>query len=202
MSGPAHLRPALSHWHAVVLHRLHPAIDNLLRQLEKLGLTVRQSWPDLDASDREANVVFFDADMGYDEQFPWAPGAAPMPLVALIGSEAPGRIEWALAQGAHAHLLKPVASAGVYSALLIAAHGFESRRHLDAQLADLNERLRKRPLVARALILLMQEGCDDAAAMQRLRSLAMARRISIETAAEELVAGLHGPPPSLRRRAE
>ena len=43
-----------------------------------------------------ADFLFFDADLGHDAQFPWAPGAAPMPPIALIGSEAPGRIEWAL----------------------------------------------------------------------------------------------------------
>ena len=202
MSGPARLRPALSHWHAAVLHRPHPAIDNLLRQLEKLGLTVRQAWPDLDTSDGEANVVFFDADMGCDEQFPWAPGEAPMPLVALIGSEAPGRIEWALSQGANAHLLKPVTSAGVYSVLLIAAHAFESRRRLHAQLAELTERVRKRPVVARALLNLMQDGLDECAAMQRLRTMAMDQRLTIEDLAETMVAGPLRPPGGLRRRAE
>lgn len=54
-----------------------------------------------------ADFVFFDADMGHDEQFPWAPGQSPMPMVALIGS-GPGRIEWALRAGAHAQILKPV----------------------------------------------------------------------------------------------
>ena len=53
-----------------------------------------------------------------------------MPLVALIGSEAPGRIEWALSHKADAQLLKPVGNAGVYSALLIARQSFEARRRV------------------------------------------------------------------------
>ena len=202
MTGQTISRPLLAGWHAVVLHRPHPATDNVVRQLERLGLSVRVTWPDLEPGDAKADVVFFDADMGCDEQFPWAPGNAPMPLVALIGSEAPGRIEWALTQGANAHLLKPVTSAGVYSVLLIAAHGFESRRRLDGQLADLTERLRKRPVVARALLMFMQDGLDDTAAMQRLRAMAMEQRVSIEDAAQAMVAGPQRTPDGLRRRAE
>ena len=70
-------------------------------------------WPELPVEALAADFVFFDADLGFDEQFPWKPGAAPMPLVALIGSEAPGRIEWALSHNADAQLLKPVGNAGV-----------------------------------------------------------------------------------------
>jgi AmiR/NasT family two-component response regulator len=202
VSGKTLARPQLAGWHAVVLHRPHPATDNVVRQLERLGLSVKVVWPDFEPVDAQANIVFFDADMGCDEQFPWAPGAAPMPLVALIGSEAPGRIEWALAQGANAHLLKPVTSAGVYSVLLIAAHGFENRQRLSAQLADLTERVRKRPVVARALLSLMQDGLDAAAAMQRLRALAMEQRLTVEDAAEAMVAGVQRQPESLRRRAD
>jgi AmiR/NasT family two-component response regulator len=202
VTGKPISRPLLAGWHAVVLHRPHPGTENVVRQLERLGLSVKVAWPDLEPADAEADVVFFDADMGCDEQFPWAPGKAPMPLVALIGSEAPGRIEWALSQGANAHLLKPVTSAGVYSVLLIAAHAFESRRRLHAQVAELTERVRKRPVVARALLSLMQDGLDEGAAMQRLRTMAMDQRVTIEDLAETMVAGALHPQGGLRRRAE
>jgi hypothetical protein len=61
-----------------------------------------------------------------------------MPLIALIGSEAPGRIEWALSHNADAQLLKPVGNAGVYSALLIARQAFEARRRLADEIASLD----------------------------------------------------------------
>ena len=56
-----------------------------------------------------------------------------MPLVALIGSEAPGRIEWALSHSADAHPLNPVGTAGVYCALLIARQGFEAPQEAGAR---------------------------------------------------------------------
>jgi peptide/nickel transport system permease protein len=60
-----------------------------------------------------------------------------MPMIALIGSEAPGRIEWSLKAGAHAQLLKPVGDSGAYSALLIARDTFDAQKALSAEIADL-----------------------------------------------------------------
>jgi AmiR/NasT family two-component response regulator len=177
----------LASWRAVVLHPPHAVADAVATQLERLGLTVVSRWPDLKVEDAAADVVIYDADMGHDGQFPWGPGEAPMPLIALIGSEAPGRIGWALAQGADAHLLKPIHSSGVYSALLIAAHAFEAKRRAAIEILALKERLTKRSVVVRATLIVMQaEGLDEPQATKRLRTLAMESRRTIEDMAEEI----------------
>lgn len=176
---------------AVILHRPHPTVQALDRQLRAIGLQVSQAWPDLGPAALGADFVFFDADMGHDEQFPWAPGQSPMPMVALIGSEAPGRIEWALRAGAHAQLLKPVGDNGAYSALLIARDAFDAQRSLSVEIADLRRRLDERQTVVRAVTLLAAHGArDDAAAYGRLRQMAMAWRVSLEDAAARVVARL------------
>ncbi|MCB9948465.1 MAG: ANTAR domain-containing protein [Rhodospirillaceae bacterium] len=185
MSGQ--YRPPLASWRAIILHRPHPSADAVLRQLERLRVEARCVWPALEPGDDGVDVVFFDADMGFDGQFPWPAGHAPMPLIALIGSEAPGRVEWALAQGSNAHLLKPVGSTGVYSALLIAAHAFETARAQADDIRSLQDRLRQRPTVVRAVFKLMtEERLDDAAALKQLRALAMDWRLTIEQAAERV----------------
>jgi AmiR/NasT family two-component response regulator len=176
---------------AVILHRPHPTVQALDRQLRAIGLQVSQAWPDLGPGALGADFVFFDADMGHDEQFPWAPGQSPMPMVALIGSEAPGRIEWALRAGAHAQLLKPVGDNGAYSALLIARDAFDAQRSLSVEIADLRRRLDERQTVVRAVTLLAANGArDDAAAYGQLRQMAMAWRVSLEDAAARVVARL------------
>jgi AmiR/NasT family two-component response regulator len=113
---------------AVILHRPHETVQALTRQLTAIGLSVRQAWPDLGPDALGQNFVFFDAHMGHDGQFPWRRGTSPTPMIALIGSEAPGRIEWALATGAHAQMLKPVGDHGASSALLIARDTFGNPR--------------------------------------------------------------------------
>lgn len=181
--------PNFRGWSAVILHRPHAAAEAITRQLERIGATARIVWPELDAANGKADVVFFDADLGHDGQFPWPPGEAPMPLIALLGSEAPGRVEWAIGQGADAHILKPIGSAGVYSALVIARHAFAARHRLLAEIDDMRDRLRRRPTVARAVIAIMQsEKMNEAAAFRRLRQIAMETRRTIEDAAETVIA--------------
>ena len=181
--------PNFRAWSAIVLHRPHAAAEAILRQLERIGVTARVAWPELAAADAAADVVFFDADLGYDGQFPWPVSEAPMPMIALLGSEAPGRVEWAIAQGADAHLLKPIGSAGVYSALVIARHAFAARMALMNEVSALRKRLSRRPAVAQAVVAIMRgEGIDEAAAFRRLREIAMESRRTIEDAAEAVVA--------------
>lgn len=184
--------PDLGGAKAAILHRPHPTVQALTRQLAAIGLAVVEHWPDLGPGALAADYVFYDADMGHEGQFPWAPGQAPMPMVALIGSEAPGRIEWALTQGADAQLLKPVGDNGVFSALLIARQAFEARRALAAEIADLRARLAERQTVVRAVTLLAARGQTEDAAYAQLRQLAMARRESIEAAAARVVARTSG----------
>lgn len=179
--------PNLGGARAFVLHRPHTTVQAITRQLSAIGLEAVECWPHLPAEALAADFVFFDADLGFDEQFPWKSGEAPMPLVALIGSEAPGRIEWALSHKADAQLLKPVGTAGVYSALLIARQSFEARRQLAGEIASLRERVGERQTIVRAVAAL-SKGSDDDRAYAQLRSLAMSWQISVEEAARRIVA--------------
>jgi AmiR/NasT family two-component response regulator len=180
--------PNLGGARAFVLHRPHATVNAILRQLSAIGLNAGECWPELPAEVLAADFVFFDADLGFDGQFPWAPGAAPMPTIALIGSEAPGRVEWALSHNADAQLLKPVGNAGVYSALLIARQSFEARRRLAGEIAALQARVAERQTIVRAVAALSAQGIDDERAYGQLRSLAMSWQISVEEAARRVVA--------------
>ncbi len=200
MSRPARI-PNLGGAKAVVLHRPHPTVNALARQLAAIGLEVGDCWPHLPAEALAADFVFFDVDLGFDEQFPWKPGEAPMPLVALIGSEALGRIEWALSHKADAQLLKPVGTAGVYSALLIARQAFEARRRLADEIAALEARVAERQTIVRAVAALCAKGVDDERAYAQLRSLAMNWQVSVEQAARRVVAMATGEGDDHTRRA-
>ena len=66
---------------AIVLHRPHELVDALARQLSQLGMSCEPVWPTLNSLSCDA--LFFDVDMGHDEQFPWPAEQAPMPAIAL-----------------------------------------------------------------------------------------------------------------------
>jgi AmiR/NasT family two-component response regulator len=173
---------------ALILHRADEGIDRLERQLKLIGFTVARRWEQ--GTDWPCDMVLVDADQGWDGLLPWQPGAAKMPVVALLGSEAPGRIAWAIAQGAGAIIAKPISAAAVYPALVLATHAFHERLAAEARIGTLTERLRLRGLVLRAVESIGADcnlGEEDA--YRRLRSFAMTRRMTIEQAAAAVLAG-------------
>ena len=170
----------------MILHRPHDTVTALTRQLAAIGLDARCRWPDLGPADAGADFLFFDADNCHDPQFPWSAGEAPMPMIALIGSEAPGRIDWALAAGASAQMLKPVGAAGAYAALLTAHRAFAARRALSDEIGALEDRLSHRETVVQAARRLAAQGGTEREAYARLRQIAMAWQVTIEEAATRI----------------
>ena len=175
---------------AIILHRQDESISRLLRQLNLIGVEARIQWSPLETADSGADFVIVNADQGWNELFPWPIGEAPMPIIALLQSEAPGRVAWAIENGASAVLAKPVAASAVYPTLVMGVAVFEQRQHAASLLARLNELMKMRPLVHRAVQAIQDvQGTDEAIAYNSLREMAMNRRITIEQIAAEILAG-------------
>ncbi len=173
---------------AVILHRPGDTADRLVRRCGLLGMRAEPRWQPLRVGE-EVDIVIVDADEGWDGVLPWTPRENPVPLVALLGSEAPGRIAWALDQGADALIAKPVASSAVYPALVMAARRHAERREIAQRMARLEERVRLRPLVHAAVQSYMATdgSCEDGA-YSRLRREAMRQRLTLEQAAAAILA--------------
>ncbi|TCO70098.1 ANTAR domain-containing response regulator [Rhodovulum euryhalinum] len=167
---------------AVVLHPAETVRDVLIARLAVLGVTATGNWPE--ASDLAgADFVFLDVDMGHDGQIPWPPGTAPIPLIALIRSESPGRLAWALGQHCDA-FLSQAALGLVYSTLVIASAKCAERLRTIHREAEIARRAGLRDVLVRAVLAIMAaEGLDDLTALKRLRALAMIERIPLEDAA-------------------
>jgi AmiR/NasT family two-component response regulator len=173
---------------AIILHRPGDTTDRLVRQCALLGLRAEARWRRLRAVE-EVDIVLVDADEGWDGLLPWTPAEKPAPLVALLASEAPGRIAWALDQGADALIAKPVSASAVYPALVMATRRHDEARRLNERIARLEERVRLRPLVHAAVRTLMTaEGCDENEAYARLRREAMQTRLTLEQTAASILA--------------
>ncbi|HUC18310.1 MAG TPA: ANTAR domain-containing protein [Acetobacteraceae bacterium] len=175
---------------AVILHRPDRNRHALEAQLRRIGVEVACIAPLSNDPLPAADVIFFDADLGYEGLFPWERNEAPVPLVALLASEAPGRIEWALEQGATSCLLKPIGSTGAFNALAIASRLFAERRQMRGEISELSERVRARPIVVRATTVVMSAlGVDENRALSLLRQAAMRERITVEALAVRIAAG-------------
>ena len=170
---------------ALVLHWKDNNRFTLVRQLEPLGLKVDVLWPADCVSANGYDVIFFDADQGYDGLFDWPPGQPPVPLIAMMGSEAPGRIEWMLSRAPSAYLVKPIGSTGVFRALAIAFHTFETGKELKDAVAELTYRTKFRSTVFKAILSIMAHfGIDDDEAYRLLRAESMNQRVSVEDLSE------------------
>jgi AmiR/NasT family two-component response regulator len=181
--------PNFADWRATILHRDDSNTERLTRQLKLIGLQVTMQWQPLDAHDLP-DIVLVDADQGWDGLLPWSGEDAPCPLVALLGSEAPGRIAWAMAQGVGAIIAKPLASSAVYPALVMALGIHKERKAVIDKMKHLEERVRLRPLVHAAVErIIAVRKVDEELAYTILRNCAMQRRMPMEQVAASILGG-------------
>lgn len=153
----------------------------LVRTLERLGLQIT-------TDPAEAEIVFFDADE--DVAAPaFATPAQEIPLVALIGSEAPSRLGRVVRQRASAWLMKPLRATGIFTAVFVAFNEHAARQREAQEREALRRRAEGRRVVVKAILQLMaKQGLTDDDAYRELRVASMRRRISVEEFAAEIVA--------------
>ncbi len=108
-------------------------------------------------------------------------------LIALVGSEAPSRLQSILANDADSMIFKPIRSAGIYGSIVFALNRFDERRAMKAQQERLNYKIRYRKVVIFAVLKLMRKKrCTEEDAFSMLRKQAMERRITIEALCAEI----------------
>lgn len=179
--------PNFSNKAALIIHKADSTVDALLIQLRRFNIEATSQWPPRVKHFNAIDIAFFDVDNGFDGMFPWS--EPPVPLIAIIGSETPGRLAWAINQNPSAYITKPIGSKGVFQSLVVAFQYHADRVALQREIAELRERLRCRPLVVHTILRLMNTlSVDDDAAFNLLREESMRRRISIEACCQEFEA--------------
>lgn len=158
------------------------------RQLNRLGVQI-VPW-ESDTPGANLDVVLLDADLFLIEPTPVLPVDPATPIVALIGIETPSRLKWLLDLKPASFLIKPIRSAGLYSALVMAFGIAQQRAEAADRIRHLETRVRSRRLVIAAILYLM-ENCKltESAAFALIRRTAMQRRTTIEELSAEIVAG-------------
>jgi len=178
---------------ALVIHGEDRNRAVLTETLTRLGLKVQAvdpaDAPAIRGALSDAEIVIFDTDMAEAVALACGGERIAVPAIAIVGLEAPGRLQRALELEPSAVLHKPLRSTGIYSALFFAAN--EQRRRLDlaAKMQLLEGRHRSRRFVTRAIVQLMRDrGVDDEEAFRLLRKESMRRRLTIEEYAVHLAA--------------
>jgi len=176
--------------HALIEHP--PGRDRtvLKNQLEFLGLRVTVHDSASPSPCASVDILFFDADGGQATESGEVHRELDLPVVALIGSEAPTRLQAMLARQPSAYLMKPIRSTGIYASLAIATHQFATLQAMRRKLASAEERLRSRRLLLAATLQIMnqaQVGEDEA--FHILRRTAMSQRQTVEALSAQILAG-------------
>jgi AmiR/NasT family two-component response regulator len=112
-----------------------------------------------------------------------------VPVIALIGTETPSRLKWLLDLQPASFLIKPLRSAGLYTALVVAFDLTQRRSEEAAIIEKLEDRVRSRRIVFAAVLQLMRSHAlseDDAFAL--IRQTAMRHRTTIEQLSADIIA--------------
>jgi AmiR/NasT family two-component response regulator len=172
--------------HAAIWHDEDSNRKLLEHYLGRLGIQVT-AYSSAGPLDRNIcfDLLFFDS----DHNLPVETLGADLPLIALVGSEAPSRLQSILANNAASMIFKPIRSAGIYGSIVFAMNRYEERREIQAQHERLNSKIRYRKVVIVAVLKLMRaQNCTEDDAFSMLRKQAMERRITIEAVCADMVA--------------
>lgn len=158
------------------------------RQFERLGVEIF-IWDPGSTLGCEPDVILID-----DEFLPTALPAdrtlpRGCPVIALLGTETPSRLKLVLELDPASFLVKPLRSAGIYAALVMAFARTERTNELKQQVFKLEERLRSRRVVLAAVLQVMHtHGLAEPAAFALIRRSAMEQRKTIEQLSAEIAA--------------
>jgi len=175
---------------ALVVMRDERDISILRRQLGRLGMIVTEFDPaELLPQDESHEIIIVDADaipIRSDTAPSWKTNA---PIIALIGTETPSRLKWLLDLQPASFLVKPLRSAGLYTALVVAFDSALRKKDAAAHIEKLEDRIRSRRIVFAAVLQIMRgHALSETEAFVLIRQTAMRHRTTIEQLSAEIIA--------------
>ena len=174
---------------ALMVMRDERDISIVRRQLSRLGMTILEHDPaEPPPADQTVDVVLMDADtlpIKSDQATAWKGN---VPIIALIGTETPSRLKWLLDLQPASFLVKPLRSAGLYTALVVAFDSAQRRVDDAAHLEKLEDRIRSRRFVFAAVLHIMRShDMSETDAFALIRQTAMRHRTTIEVLSAEII---------------
>ena len=181
---------------ALLVMRDERDISILRRQLDRLGMTISELDPADPISPAETvDVIVLDADIIPIKSDMAAIWSTDTPIIALVGTETPSRLKWLLDLQPASFLIKPLRSAGLYTALVVAFDCAQRRTDEFIRTERLEERVRARRIVSAAVLQVMRsQDLSESDAFALIRRTAMRQRVTIEQLSADVVArgGLPG----------
>ncbi len=175
---------------ALLVIRDEREISIVRRQLSRLGMTIAEHDPaEAPPPGETVDIIVVDADsipIKSDLTAAWKVNA---PVIALIGTETPSRLKWLLDLRPASFLIKPLGSAGLYTALVVAFDSAQRKIDEAAHIERLEDRIRSRRVVFAAVMQVIRaHDLSESEAFTLIRQTAMRHRTTIEQLSAEIVA--------------
>lgn len=188
----------------LVVHPRDADGDALIDQLKRIGCNVRGIWPPPAELPHDVDTVFHLVEPAEPPAFAAQANGAGPTIVAIIDYENPTLLKRLLDSNAHGVVSKPIRSFGILSSLVLARslHGYA--RRLEAKVDKLEETLKARREVDKAVkILVALKQVSEAEAYELIRQQATQKRLSMAQIATTVIGardvlgglGLIGEPP-------
>lgn len=189
MAPPGRIMQDLRRARVLVVHPRDEDGDALVAHLKRLGCEVRATWPLPPVLPDGIDTVFLhieDVPLEYalqmtDQQQP--------AIIAIVTYESPTVLQTLIDLNAHGVISKPLRPLGILTQFALARYRQSYERRLAGKVQKLEDTLKGRRLIDRAVAALRSmNGLDEEAAYKLLRDQATAKRVAMATVAESIIA--------------
>lgn len=206
--GPGGARRILDELRRARVFLIHPADEDgqlLATHLKRLGCEVGHAWPTpLSLPDGVDTVLVSVDDVAVGDMVQLLDGTD-VAVIAIVTYESPTTLKSIYDLNAHGVMSKPLRPLGILTQFTLARYRHRTEGRLNSKIRKLEDTLKGRRMVDRAIRVLMDaQGMAEDAAYRVLRDQATAERTPLSSIAEEIVTayetmarlGLNRAPPA------
>ena len=189
MAGPTRIMQDLRRARVLVVHPRDEDGDTLVAHLKRLGCEVRATWPLPSVLPPDVDTLFLHVEEVQTEHALQIIEQQQPAIIAIVTYESPTVLQAIIDLNAHGVVSKPLRPLGILTQFALARYRQSYEKRLAGKVQKLEDTLKGRRLVDRAVAALRtMNGLDEEAAYKLLRDQATAKRVPMATVAESIIA--------------
>lgn len=188
MKGARRIMEELRRARVLVLHPDDEDRKLLINHLRRLGCEMQSAWPPPAALPEDIDTLFVSVNDAPVADIAAMIGDRDVALIAIVTYESPITLKAIYDLNAHGVMSKPVRPLGILTQFTLALYRHRYEAQIAAKVRKLEETLKGRRLVDRAIRLLVEvQGMEEDAAYRLLREQATSERVTMSSIAEDIV---------------
>lgn len=189
MAGPSRIMQDLRRARVLVVHPRDEDGDTLVAHLKRLGCEVRATWPMPSVLPPDVDTLFLHVEEVQTEHALQIIEQQQPAIIAIVTYESPTILQAIIDLNAHGVVSKPLRPLGILTQFALARYRQSYEKRQAGKVQKLEDTLKGRRLVDRAVAALQtMNGLDEEAAYKLLRDQATAKRVPMATVAESIIA--------------